>query len=81
MCRVGVVRQYLGLEVKFDFNDTAIVGGALADAAVGPVCVVVLEVIAQELFQVPALPDEDAVEELAAPVPTHRSAYALATGV
>ena len=45
---------------------SAIVGCALAEAAVGPVCVVVLDVLAQEPFELSAVPDEGAVEELAA---------------
>ena len=47
-------------------DDAAIVGGVLAEAAVGPVGVVVLEVVAVELFEVGAVPDESAVQELAA---------------
>ena len=34
------------------FDDAAIVGCVLAEAAVGPVRVVVLDVVAQELFEV-----------------------------
>jgi hypothetical protein len=41
------------------------VGRALAECSVGPVRVVVLDVFAQELFQLPTVPDEGAVEELA----------------
>jgi hypothetical protein len=44
----------------------AIVGGALVEAAMGPVGVVVLDVLAQEMFQLTAVPDEGAVEELPA---------------
>jgi hypothetical protein len=47
-------------------DDAAIVGCASVEAAVGPVGVVVLEVVAQELFELSAVPDEGAVEELAA---------------
>ena len=40
--------------------------GALPEAAVGSVRVVVLDVLAQELFELAAVPDQGAVEELAA---------------
>jgi len=47
-------------------NDVALVGCALTKAAVGPVRVVVLDVFAQELLQLSAVPDEGAVEKFAA---------------
>lgn len=47
-------------------DDAAIVGCALAEGPVGPVRVVVLDVLAQELFQLLAIPYEGAIEELAA---------------
>jgi hypothetical protein len=47
-------------------NDVAVARCALAEAAVRSVRVVVLDVLAQELFQLPAVPYEGAVEEPAA---------------
>jgi hypothetical protein len=47
-------------------DDAASVGCALAEGPVRAVGVVVLDVLPQELFELPAVPDERAVEELAA---------------
>jgi len=50
-------------------DDVAQVGCALSEAAVGSVGVVVLDVLAEESLEVRAVPDECAVEELAANSP------------
>ncbi len=47
-------------------DDHAVVGCALAERPVGAVVVVMLDVVAQELFELASVPDEGAVEELAA---------------
>jgi hypothetical protein len=47
-------------------HGAAIVGCALPEASVGTVRVVVLDVLVQELFQLAAVPDEGAVEKVAA---------------
>ena len=59
----GVSSDWLAGPVCEDF---APVGCALAEAAVRSVRVVVLDVLAQELFEVSAVPDEGAVAEFAA---------------
>jgi hypothetical protein len=48
------------------FDGAAIVGCALPEASVGPVRVVVLDVLVQALFELAAIPDEGEVEEVAA---------------
>jgi hypothetical protein len=56
-------------------DDVASVGRALVEAAVGPAGVVVVDVVAQELFELVAVPDEGAVQEFAArcrPTVPHR---------
>jgi hypothetical protein len=47
-------------------HDAAIAGRALPEAAVGSMPFVVLDVLTQELFQLPVVPDQGAVEELPA---------------
>ena len=47
-------------------DNFGIVGRALAEAAVGSVGVVVLDVLGEELFELSAVPDEGAVAEFAA---------------
>jgi hypothetical protein len=47
-------------------DDVGIVGRALTEAAVGPVGVVVLEVVVEESLEVSVVPDQGAVAELAA---------------
>src|SRR5207244_11431481 len=49
-----------------ELDDLGAVWRALAEAAVGPVRVVVLDVSAYEVFELSAIPDEGAVAELAA---------------
>jgi hypothetical protein len=44
-------------------HDAVIAGRALPEAAVGSMPVVVLDVLAQELFELPVVPDQGAVEE------------------
>ena len=47
-------------------HDAVVAGRALGEAAVASVRVVVLDVLAQELFELPVVPDQGAVEELPA---------------
>jgi hypothetical protein len=47
-------------------DDHAVVGGALLERPVGAVGVLVLEVVAEELFELSAVPDEGAIEQFAA---------------
>jgi hypothetical protein len=62
-------------------DDFGIVGRALTQSAMRSVRVVMLDVLGEEMFELLAVPDRVRSQTSRRTLPTHRSAYAFATGV